>query len=102
MQDQRELDSSAVHVWRVDINRCAASPDLLSPDETERAQRFSVEKGHRDYVAMRTALRTILAGYLGNTPERLTFTYNQHGKPLLADNALFFNMSHSGDRKDNC
>src|SRR5262249_50093841 len=40
-------------------------------------------------------LRKILSDYLNTGPEKITFTYNQYGKP--ATNGIHFNLSHSAD-----
>jgi len=47
----------------------------------------------------RAPLRAVLAAYLGTTPEQVTLTDGEHGRPALAtghDPSLGFNWSHSG------
>jgi len=89
-----------VHVWRFSLEQ----PDeirerfrlTLEPDELERASRFHFEKHRRHFLVGRGFLRYVVAGYLGETPEKLRFVYGAYGKPSLAGGeTLRFNMSHS-------
>lgn len=99
----RALRTGDVHVWYVDLavdagtlRRLAAG---LSEDERARADRFVFERDARRFVVARSALRTLLAEYLGLTPRAVVFTYGVHGKPAF-DGALAglgFNLSHSGE-----
>lgn len=41
--------------------------------------------------------RKILADFLNQSPQSLKFNISDYGKPLLADQSLFFNLSHAGD-----
>jgi 4'-phosphopantetheinyl transferase len=95
------LDPGEVHVWRAslalapdEVSGCMAN---LSADERERAHRFVVEPARAQFVAARSALRAILALYLGRAPEDVRFVLGPVGKPSLANAAspLFFNLSHS-------
>jgi 4'-phosphopantetheinyl transferase len=43
------------------------------------------------------ALRDVLAAYLEASPEAIRIVTGELGKPELADGALRFNLSHSGD-----
>lgn len=98
------LGADEVHVWRITLEpppaglaRLAAR---LSPDERRRAARFHFERDRRRFHAARGALREVLAGYLGEEPERLGFVEGLHGKPGLAQahgGELRFNLSHSGE-----
>ncbi len=71
----------------------------LSTDELQRADRFHFEEDRHSFIASRGILRSILAHYLQNTPSEIGFTYNIHGKPLIAnlhgDSGINFNLSHS-------
>ena len=89
-----------VRLWLVDLDAddTAASRELLSPDETARAQRFVFERHRHRFVAGRAALRRLLADTLGTTPAALTFSYNASGKPDLdigVSRPVRFNVSHS-------
>lgn len=92
-----------IHVWRVSLNQpepgIQESFRLLNPDERERAGRFRFQKDRDHFTVARGALRVILSRYLDAPPERLSFCYNEYGKPSLpqrlADGDLRFNLSHS-------
>jgi len=79
-----------------------AEPELalLSPDERERdaRQRSGAARGP-GFGATRSALRRVLARYVGAEPAELEFRYGDHGRPALrAPGELDFNLSHSGAR----
>jgi 4'-phosphopantetheinyl transferase len=90
-----------VHVWLASLDLPATvfeeCSSFLDPDEKERAARFRFEEHRRHYAAGRGLLRKLLAGYLQLDPGSFSFTYNQHGKPLLTHVCpdLSFNVSHS-------
>jgi len=74
----------------------------LSPDERDRAERFVLERHRRRFVMARGVLRMILARYLQEPPEAISFEYSPLGKPGLARHlqpagGLHFNLSHSED-----
>jgi len=91
-----------VDVWRVWLDEpatagCGAS--TLSPDEIARASRFHFEKDRTHFTRCRSALRSLLAGYLVVPASEIRFEYLTSGKPQLAveqnPRALQFNVSHS-------
>ncbi|MEA3188612.1 MAG: 4-phosphopantetheinyl transferase [Chthoniobacter sp.] len=86
------------HVWRVDLSSApfGSLRDLLSPDETARADRFRFPEHQDRFVAARGTLRLILSKYLGDAPQVLSFRYNDAGKPYIPGFPLHFNLSHSG------
>jgi 4'-phosphopantetheinyl transferase len=95
-----------VHVWTASLDQpdavVARLRTLLDDSERERADRFSFEKGRRHFTVGRGLLRRILGEYLGLDPGGVRFCYNPYGKPALAgepepgEDALRFNVSHSG------
>jgi 4'-phosphopantetheinyl transferase len=95
------LLSSEIHVWRAALDEepdAAGAGTVLSEHELERAGRFRFERDRRRFAAARRALRGILAGYVGEAPERLRFAEGEHGKPVLAWPAgsdVRFNVTHS-------
>jgi len=92
-----------VHVWRIALGTSpgeyAAYRQTLSGEERQRADRYRSERARSYYIAARAVLRCILAGYLGNSPAELRFSYNRQGKPRLFsgddDPRLEFNLSHA-------
>jgi len=71
----------------------------LVPDERQRAERFRFERDRRRFIVAHGVLRDILGRYLKCSPAQVSFSYNQYGKPALAQESeaigLRFNMSHS-------
>jgi 4'-phosphopantetheinyl transferase len=97
------LTGAAVHVWRVSLNQETSTMRALfatlTPDECERASKFHFQKDREHFIVARGVLRDILAGYLDTSPARIRFSYNQYGKPALAQAGgtedLRFNVSHA-------
>ena len=95
-----QLQAGEVHLWCASLD--TAAPELhgsLSADEWLRANRFHLEEDRERYLAARGLLREILSRYLTVKPCALQFTRGAFGKPALlgVDEALRFNLSHSGD-----
>jgi 4'-phosphopantetheinyl transferase len=68
-----------VHIWRVAL-------DGISPGQPR----------HRR-TAAHSALRRVLAGYLGQPAAAIEVEVGENGKPRLPGGELHFNLSHSGD-----
>jgi 4'-phosphopantetheinyl transferase len=98
-----KLSSQEVHVWRASLDL----PDvvvnrfrqLLTPNERDRAERFSQDRDKSAFIVARGVLRVILSGYLHAPPGELRFCTNDFGKPFLtgppSTNEIRFNVSHS-------
>jgi 4'-phosphopantetheinyl transferase len=92
-----------VHVWRAQLelppSQVQRLRGILTDDELDRANRFSLEIDRQRFIAARGTLRSILSRYLTIYPSHLRFHYNQYGKPFLAPESnaypLNFNLSHS-------
>jgi 4'-phosphopantetheinyl transferase len=70
----------------------------LSPDERQRAERFSFETLKRSYTLSRAGLRILLGHYLGSAPNEIELIRGPKGKPALKDSSrIRFNTSHSGE-----
>jgi 4'-phosphopantetheinyl transferase len=102
--DWPDLAADEVHVWTLFLNISAKQElellGLLADDERDRAGRFVFAAHRRRFMACRGRLRQILAAYLNDRPERLTFRYSPQGKPSLdhtCAGALDFNTSHAAD-----
>ncbi len=93
------LTESNVHIWRVFLERPPCELEelrrTLSGDELARADRYRIPAARNQYIVARSALRTILAGYLGDHPRALRFTHAALGKPYLYGTPMHFNLSHS-------
>jgi 4'-phosphopantetheinyl transferase len=95
---------SRVDVWRVRLDEPAKTDfeaSVLSPDEIARANRFHFENDRIHFTRCRSALRSVLAGYLAIPAVEIRFDYLATGKPRLAaeqnPRALQFNVSHSAN-----
>lgn len=86
-----------MHVWQLDLDDrgwqtyCAG----LAVDEEARAVRFFHDRDRDRYRHGRAVLRHLLAAYRAGTAADMLITYGRFGKPQLAGNTLFFNVSHS-------
>jgi 4'-phosphopantetheinyl transferase len=91
---------SEIHLWRADL-RVPPENGLLSDDELDRAWRLIFERDRNRFVAARSMLRRICAGYTGQNPKAVRFRYSTHGKPEFAAGEpgaeIHFNLSHSED-----
>jgi 4'-phosphopantetheinyl transferase len=85
----------AVDIWTISLSD--PCPVFLSPDEADRAARFRFDRDRTRWTRARSALRRVLASYLGVVPEAHQFAYGENGKPALPGGGIEFNLSHSGD-----
>jgi 4'-phosphopantetheinyl transferase len=95
-----ELRPGVVHLWQRRVHASGAEVSacyrLLSSEEQERARRFLVERARNEFVLTRGTLRSLLARYLGSTPQEVRFRYAVRGKPALEGGSdLSFNVSHT-------
>lgn len=93
-----ELTPGAVDVWQIDLEADENDPPVVSPEENARAERFRQPDDGRRSRRARSALRRLLAGYVGADPRALVLETARHGKPYLADppSDVRFNVSHAG------
>jgi len=93
------IEDRCTHVWRVDMDDCAwdALAEVVPPDEVERAGRFRTATLQKHFLRCRSALRRLLARYLGQDPADITFSYGRFGKPVLPGQTWHFNLSHSNN-----
>jgi 4'-phosphopantetheinyl transferase len=68
---------------------------LLDREETARATHFRCEHERDRYIARHGILRLLLGRYVNRAPAALRFAVTGHGKPVLNDGDLYFNLSHS-------
>lgn len=99
------LAQNETHVWSAGLDNAGTSLDSfadgLSLAERERAARFRFLPDRRRYLIAHTALRSILAMYLGVDPAVIEFDSGPVGKPKVAQHfaggEIEFNLSHSGE-----
>lgn len=92
-----DLRHGELHLWVLPPRALAEAGDeaALSPDERRWAGALPDELG-RSWRRRRSALRRILAPYLGLSAPQLPIIIDAYGKPCLADGSLQFNLSESG------
>ena len=91
----------AIDVWMLDLDRPPGHDrrpgDLLSAEESERANRFVFPRDAERFRLGRAMLRLGLAWYLGEDPRKITLTVGWRGKPRLREpSGLYFNVTHCG------
>jgi 4'-phosphopantetheinyl transferase len=85
-----------VDVWSADIDAPLDVAELLSPDETQRANNTGSPDVRRRFIARRGLLRVLLADYLGEPPGSIPLQAGTHGKPALAgEQRVRFSVSSS-------
>jgi 4'-phosphopantetheinyl transferase len=96
------LKRDEIHIWTIRLDDGARDRptecETLSPEELERAGRYRFEHDRVRFIVARSALRLLLAGYLGIEPASLRIVSGRRGKPELAPGAsswLRFNISRS-------
>ncbi len=94
------LSSNEIHIWQASLDqpteRWQTLAELLSPDETIRANAFHFERDQRRFIVARAVLRLLLGHYLNSGARDLKFVYGTKGKPSVANEpSLQFNVTHS-------
>lgn len=103
MSTHCSINNNIVHLWRALLTDFITDEHnlikVLSPDETERAERFRFVHHRQRFTIARGLLRKTLSFYTGIAPEEIIFSYGPHGKPYLQKNELQlqFNVSHSDE-----
>ena len=69
---------------------------LLPPWRTERYHRMKIERGKLEELAAGLLLRYALRDAAGIDLMTAKITQNPHGKPVLEEAQIHFNLSHSG------
>jgi len=92
----------SVDIWtaRLDLSdvELPVCLSLLSSEEKQRTNRYRSFTDARRFAISRAFLRSVLAGYVEQSPGALRFEYSEYGKPLLHERAGFeFNLSHAGE-----
>jgi 4'-phosphopantetheinyl transferase len=96
------LGADEVHVWYALLDTITWDDDeinrLLSAEEKRKAAGFVFALDRKRYALGRAILKIIISDCLSVQPERISFRYNQYGKPELQDSDISFNMSKSAGR----
>ncbi len=87
----------SVFIWPVAVPVAPESWSILDTDEQLRAQHFRFSHHRERFVAAHAGMRRLLAQILRCAPSELRFIADASKKPQLADHALRFNLTHSGD-----
>ncbi|QVL34689.1 4'-phosphopantetheinyl transferase superfamily protein [Telmatocola sphagniphila] len=93
-----ELPDNEVHVWVAPLAENGSNGShqrFLCEEELKRAEKFRSEKTRSQFISSRGTLRWLLSGYLGHEPEQVAITYEAAGKPILAGQPFYFNVTHS-------
>jgi 4'-phosphopantetheinyl transferase len=85
-----------VRVWQVDVARDEVRLDGLNAVERARCLHYRQHASRVRFAETRLALRALLGERLGIVPDAVAFVAGEHGKPLLEDDLLHFNVSHAG------
>lgn len=79
-----------------DLDAVTVDTALLSDGERERVARKATDTLRQRQAASFQSVRLTLAAVVGGDPAALAFRIRDSGKPVLVDNDLRFNVSHSG------
>jgi len=82
----------------VQVPICEAAPVSLtglSEGERRRVVSFRSARRRAEFVATRRALRQQLAERVGVNPEAVPIDIDEDGKPLLGQDGVYFNLSHT-------
>jgi 4'-phosphopantetheinyl transferase len=95
------LSANEVHLWRVNLQilnkQITEFTYILSEDEKVRANNFKFAEHQNRFIAARGFLRQIISYYLKISNREIVFQYSDRGKPIIQNNNLQFNVSHSQD-----
>lgn len=89
----------ATYLADLDDRRFAQEDFLacLSREERRHGDAFHSPSDGRRSLARRAVLRHLLASSASCDPRSIEFSYNEFGKPALAESPLRFNLSHAGN-----
>ncbi len=97
-----EIEAGLVDIWNgsldIEPDTLQALLAVLNEGEKEKAGSFKLTMMRNRFIAVRGLLRQTLASYLATSPADLQFETGEFGKPRLACNSLYFNLSHTKDK----
>ncbi|MDQ8039552.1 MAG: 4'-phosphopantetheinyl transferase superfamily protein [Rickettsiella sp.] len=97
------ISRSEIHVWKeclsTGFKKNKGRLTILSEEENKRLRLFKFEKDCFRYTMTHGMKRLVLARYLNELPEKLSFTLSEQGKPAISEQQnrlnIQFNISHS-------
>ena len=95
-------DAPSLQIWRLRLTDLGGNPvALLRPlttrSERRRAARYRFEADQHRHLAGRALVRTFLAHRHDCAPQAPSITKGPHGKPMLNDSRLRFNIAHTSN-----
>lgn len=90
-----------IHIWKIPATDYTDNTlSNLSGEERKKLAKLKNPLSKRVYFSSRQAIRKLFASYLKCSANQLEFAVHNQGKPFLFshEQALEFNLSHSGDR----
>lgn len=99
VQNAWYLGPDQAHIWHIPFNKCLIDARILSSDEILRANEYKFEIHKNRFMVRRCVLRQILSFYFNKSPQDLTFSYSEYGKPYISVDSLplQFSLSHSDE-----
>lgn len=98
------MSNNEIHIYIFDfsINNSlfAEKFNLLSEEEKVKVERYKFTVDKMRAIKTYVLRRLILSKYLYVSPEKIIFSYNQNGKPSIANSdshKLHFNYAHTGE-----
>lgn len=102
---RRNLKEEEIRIIRVQAFRKKVKQlyKILSSDEKEKADKFTVQEAKDRFIISRAVLRQVIAKKMRVKPESVVFAYGPHGKPqydavmtgVSLGHPFHFNVSHS-------
>jgi 4'-phosphopantetheinyl transferase len=88
-----------VDLWHIDLDRVPIGlREHLSVRDWRDARQIGWEPEREVFLKVRSAIRSVLAGYLGCQPEELGFEQHENGLNLVRPSSLLrFHYSHSAN-----
>ncbi|PID79942.1 MAG: 4'-phosphopantetheinyl transferase [Clostridiales bacterium] len=80
---------------KCDIDDSTALLGALDKGDLTRYRRYKSASAANQFLWGRLLLRYLLCHYCNFSNQTISFIYNEHGKPELANSSVFFNISHS-------
>jgi len=90
---------TTIDVWTFDVEQFeqAATSEVLSAEEKQRAARFHFARDRLCYTLSHTWLRQVLSKYTLRAASDIEIRTERNGKPYLAQRSIEFNLSHTDE-----